>query len=94
MDGGLYRTSTSLLLRNGEILTIQCTPTGALAQLVERINGIDEANGSTPLRSIRFLNFPPLLDDLCSYGGGFFTPGSIAQIHHDNQVWAACGITK
>ena len=27
---------------------------GALAQLVERINGIDEVNGSTPLRSTSF----------------------------------------
>ena len=33
---------------------------GALAQLVERINGIDEVNGSTPLRSIS-LRIRPLI---------------------------------
>ena len=30
---------------------------GALAQLVERNNGIVEANGSTPLRSKSFFSF-------------------------------------
>jgi hypothetical protein len=31
-------------------------PLGALAQLVERNNGIVEVNGSTPLRSIFFIS--------------------------------------
>jgi hypothetical protein len=32
--------------------SVELNAFGALAQLVERINGIDEVNGSTPLRSI------------------------------------------
>ena len=37
-----------------------CNSIGVLAQLVERLNGIEEVRGSNPLGSIDFTRFEPL----------------------------------